>query len=89
MKVCLKCGNSVIALTRDHRIPRWLVKRISYLGFKQFSEHKLKKRNAEMAEQLICATCNMAKGGNIDWTDTLTREFMAEFAEAILAKLKS
>lgn len=87
--ICPVCGDLEM-MTDDHIVPQWLVRRILHFGLdwskKTDIEHapvnylrKFKRR--------ICQKCNNKKGGKIDWTDSIVRNFMHTFATKILEKL--
>lgn len=81
IKLCAKCG-STDNITRDHIIPRWIMVRIHMFGIK-----------AALPEgwsnfQDLCESCNLIKGGKVDWENPIVREYMRQIAEGILSKLE-
>lgn len=87
-KICPKCFKEVEVLTFDHRIPKWLLTKMGYFGFGRLKVSRLRRNNLLMLRQMICVTCNTNKGGKIDWSDPLVREFMSQFVLMIIEKLK-
>jgi 5-methylcytosine-specific restriction endonuclease McrA len=80
-KICENCGGSK-AITREHRIPHWLMKRLVLL------EIKIDTKTMQENIRSLCANCNMEKGGMIDYTDPLVRKIMRQIAVKIIENLK-
>lgn len=74
MATCPKCLRDVPKLTRDHTLPRWLWEKLPLLGARQ---------PAAWIE-MMCAPCNQAKGGRIDWQDARTREVLRHLAVRLI-----
>lgn len=66
MKSCVKCG-ATDNLTKDHIIPKWIYKRSHFFHFGK----NLGRENI----QLLCQSCNLKKGGMIDCSTEIGREF--------------
>ncbi len=79
-KTCLLCKRSRV-LTRDHIIPKWLLVQTHIFGLNGV---KIPKNNYRM----ICSDCNRSKGGTIDYSIPMVKEFMIDLANEILKKCK-
>ena len=82
---CEICGTTE-DLTKDHIVPKWLMKRLPAFG------SKLKggihgKHNSNI--QTLCRPCNSEKGGKIIWESPRTREVMENLMDTIRAELSN
>lgn len=78
-ETCYKCGY-VGKLTDDHRIPRWLVRRVGNFGVKG----KTTAKNI----QRLCRPCNAIKAGYMDYSDPIVREYLKDFIQQVGAHIK-
>lgn len=83
--MCPKCGKDN-RMSRDHIVPRWLLRRIGQFGLNKLKQNRLVP---ELVFQKICVVCNYEKGGKIDYDNPIVNDFMLKFAHAILEKCKS
>lgn len=82
MKACVKCG-ATDELTRDHIIPRWIYKRSNLLQLRG-----LKKNLGAKNYQWLCDRCNSKKGGSIDVSTEIGRDFWLKLRDAIDEQLR-
>ncbi len=77
MPICPKCNKEKEKLTKDHVIPKWLLRRLHNYGIKRCKAPKV-------VNEMICSSCNVRKGGKLDYSNPEVREFMRWFAYEIL-----
>lgn len=65
---CLKC-DKIAPMTEDHVFPKWLKKCLP--------NFKITIKTGNDVE-LLCAQCNGAKGGELDYSRAATREVIKE-----------
>ena len=75
---CLKC-DKVAPMTEDHVFPKWLKKCLP--NFKI----NLKVGNDV---ELLCAQCNGAKAGDIDYSRIATREVIKEIVRKFVEEIR-
>ncbi len=84
---CKKCG-ATEHLTIDHIIPKWFAKRAPSFGFKlSFLKERLPANRQYMNIQILCSKCNSEKGGDIDYSDPIAREYLYELIDQIKTRL--
>lgn len=76
---CEKCGTTS-DLTKDHIIPKWMYKKAHIFGFK-------KNRGKENI-QVLCHKCNNEKGGFVDCSTEIGREFWTKVRDIINKELE-
>ena len=76
-KHCEKCGTDK-DITRDHIIPRWLVKGLSFFLLDVYIVNN---------DQYLCKTHNLEKGAILDYKDERVRRFLRRFCVMITQKL--
>lgn len=85
--ICPKCKLEVDQLTRDHIIPKWFYNpsRLRDLGLRDKGESwgKISMNN----RRYICLPCNLKKGGVIDYTDPIVRQFVRNIIKRFQANL--
>lgn len=77
-KICVKCRGDK-NITRDHKVPRWLVERAHFFG--------LEKPDPYKNYQKMCQPCNCDKGGMIDYSDPFVREYMKKLVDSVNSSL--
>lgn len=78
---CEKCGSQE-NLTRDHIIPEWFRIKARCFGFRI---HTGKSSLPNFRKyQTLCKKCNLNKGGKIDWSNEVVRDYLRKFALTIL-----
>lgn len=82
--ICSKCGSDK-DLTRDHVIPDWFRSKVHNFGFRIHTGKSTFPNYQKY--QTLCKECNLKKGGKIDWSNEVVREYMRKFANNILAVL--
>ncbi len=75
---CLKC-DKITTLTEDHICPKWFRKMLPQFGIKKPEQNEI---------QLVCSDCNGKKGGLIDYSHDLSREFMKKIVTDIIIKIR-
>jgi len=80
MPICPKCNKEKEKLTKDHVIPKWLLRRLHNYGIKRGKAPKV-------VNEMICGSCNVRKGGELDYSNIKVRMFMLWFVEKIMDKL--
>lgn len=84
--ICPLCGEVMTESnrpSRDHVIPKWLVSRIPIFTGKALSLEKMQKIMdlPRGNVRIICRDCNTKKGGNLDYSDPVTRHLVLEIIE--------
>ncbi len=80
MARCETCNRRTDYITKDHIIPKWLVRRTNNFGIKVSRKMPFYRK--------VCAECNLKKAGTIDYADLHVREHMKRFARALKLKIK-
>lgn len=75
---CLKC-DKVTSMTEDHVFPKWLRKALPNFGIKIPTTGEV---------QLICQECNSKKGGNLDYSDSITRSIMKDLVMKFIQEIR-
>ena len=75
---CPLCGTGNVQLTKDHIVPKWILKRVPFrtLGIDL-------RMNDSANMQYICAPCNSYKGGSIDVSTVVGRQYWTALRDAI------
>lgn len=66
-------------LTRDHVIPRWLIKTCRYFGN---SHADIANRAGVTMSKLVrdvCSDCNITRSGDIDYSNPIIRAYLKQF----------
>lgn len=75
---CLRC-DKVGQMTEDHVFPKWLKKCLP--------NFKIKVKDTSGVE-LICASCNGIKGGDLDYSRVATREIVKEIVAKFTEEIR-
>jgi 5-methylcytosine-specific restriction endonuclease McrA len=73
---CEWCGSEE-DITIDHIVPKWFYKRSESLGI------PIKKNLGKKNHQALCRVCNEQKGGRIDLTHPVAREYLGKWVEQL------
>lgn len=84
--ICIKCGMES-EMTKDHIIPQWMRLYAAYFGLSHGQICKTAGLGTYMRRKL-CAPCNYAKTGNIDFSDQEVRKYMRAFLVLCYEKIK-
>ena len=75
---CLKC-DKIAPMTEDHVFPKWLKKCLPLFGIKITTGNDV---------ELLCAQCNGAKGGELDYSRVATREVVKEIIKKFTDQIR-